>query len=31
MSVYVTPYDWLVFAGVAVNTVAFVLLFGRKP
>jgi hypothetical protein len=31
MSIYVTLYDWLIFAGLAVNTVSFWLLFWRKP
>jgi hypothetical protein len=31
MSILFTPCDWLIFAGLAVNTVSFWLLFWRKP
>jgi hypothetical protein len=31
MSILMTPYDWLVFAGLVTNSVAFWLMFCRKP
>ncbi len=31
MTSMLTPYDWLVFAGLAVNGLAFLLIFARKP
>ena len=30
MSIYLTPDDWLVLAGMAVNGVSFWLMFGRR-
>jgi hypothetical protein len=31
MAFLLTPYDWLVFAGLAVNGLAFLLIFAHKP
>jgi hypothetical protein len=28
--IWLTPYDWLVFGGLAINCLAFFLMFGRK-
>jgi hypothetical protein len=30
MAILLTPYDWLVFIGLAVNGLAFLLIFGDK-
>ena len=30
MAMLLTPYDWLVFIGLAVNGLAFLLIFARK-
>jgi hypothetical protein len=30
MAILLTPYDWLVFIGLAVNGLAFALIFGDK-
>ena len=30
MATLLTPYDWLVFAGLAVNGLAFLLIFARQ-
>ena len=31
MAFLLTPYDWLVFTGLAVNGLAFLLIFVHKP
>ncbi len=28
--IWLTPYDWLVFGGLAINCLAFCLMFGRR-
>lgn len=30
MTMLLTPYDWLVFIGLAVNGLAFLVIFARK-